>query len=86
MGSKKVSISLGRGFGSCVQERQGSTTSETQTKTVDTKRRKRSRPAGGIKECFLEEGKIDHGLKSWHGFDRRSIIHNFCLSVKISLK
>lgn len=51
-----------------------------------TKRRKRSYLAGGIKECFLEEGKIDHGLKSWHGFDHQSIIHNFCLSVKISLK
>lgn len=35
VGSKKVSISLGRSFGSYVQERQGSTMSETWTKTVD---------------------------------------------------
>lgn len=36
-------------------------------KTVGTQRKKRSLPAGGIKGSFLEEGKIDPGLKMWHG-------------------
>lgn len=75
----KVSVSFGRVLESLIQGRQGGTVSEAQG-------RKRSLPAGGIKESFLEEGNIDPGLKLWCRLDHQSIIDNFYLTVKIFLK